>query len=59
MADELKRRDFLVTTAALSGSLIAPAPGQSPADSQACPGDARCPYFDQPLFCNGERYCEK
>lgn len=59
MPDELKRRDFLATSAALGGTLVTATPSQGAADPKACPNDPRCPYFDQPLFCGGERFCEK
>jgi len=61
MPEDINRRQF-VAVAALTGveatraqSTSGPAKFEEP----ACGSAPRCPYFDQPLHCDGKKPCEQ
>ena len=58
MNDEISRRDWVVLMAgAGTASLVAPEI-EAAEEGQQTPPTESCPYFDQPLYCKGNKYCE-
>jgi hypothetical protein len=58
MNDEITRRDWVVlVTGVVMASIVDPEVEGAESGQQNVPAE-RCPYFDQPLFCKGRKYCQ-
>ena len=55
MNDDISRRDWVALAVAAGTATMAP--GETKVDQQSAEAE-RCPYFDQPLFCKGRKYCQ-
>ncbi len=59
MNDDISRRDLVVLMSGAGMASIATPPVEGAAAARECaPAADRCPYFDQPLFCKGKKYCQ-
>jgi hypothetical protein len=59
MNDEISRREWvaIATGAATATTVVMGSEEMPAADQTRAPGD-QCPFFDQPLFCKGKKYCQ-
>jgi hypothetical protein len=58
MNDDISRREWVVlATGAGAASVVASEAAGAVAPQPDSSSD-RCPYFDQPLFCKGRKYCQ-
>lgn len=59
MNDDISRREWVVLVSGAGMALTAAPQVEGAEPVQEClPAADRCPYFDQPLFCKGKKYCQ-
>jgi hypothetical protein len=59
MNDEISRREWVaIATGAVTASTVAFGSEETAAANQEPAPAEQCPFFDQPLFCKGKKYCQ-